>query len=116
MGRPRGAREADSWTWGRFWRGPPRPPPKILSCGKRRRRGERENRRRARDGPGPNDLELAIDHLEDRGKRALVLARHRMTERIELDAVALHRAAVGDVGLARRLRHRVCAEAAVLVD
>jgi hypothetical protein len=55
-------------------------------------------------------------HLEHDGERALVLAAHRVALAQELHAVPHHRAALGDVGLARRFRERVGPEAAVLLD
>ena len=60
--------------------------------------------------------ELAVDHLVHGGDGALVLAAQGLALAEELDAVALHGAALGDVGLARGLGERLRGPAAVLLD
>src|SRR5260221_6512585 len=64
----------------------------------------------------PDDAALAVDELDHHREGALVLPGERMPGRIELDAVALHRAAHRDVGLERGLAQRLGVEAAVLLD
>src|SRR5947207_2073448 len=91
------------------------PPPRSAKR-KRRGRRERQDRLGGRHGLWIDQLELPLDDLEDGGERALVLAGEPVSRRVELHAVALHRAAVGDVGLAGRGGQRVGAEAAVLLD
>src|SRR2546426_9197345 len=97
-------------------RGRSRPPPKRSASRPRRRRRQRQEGRRVRAVPRIDDLELSLDHLEDYGERTLVLSGESVTGGVELHAVALHRAAVGDVGFARSLRERVRTEAAVFLD
>src|SRR5262249_58904141 len=69
-------------------------------------RGKRRGGRQRQDGTGRlhglriDDLELALGNLEDAGEGALVLPGHRIPRRPEVHAVALHRAALGAVGLA----------------
>src|SRR5688572_4016023 len=90
---------------------------RALASHKWRRRREKNRRlRHARDDGRVHVLELAVDDLEHRRDRAHVLSGHRVAGGLELHAVALHGPAVGDVRLARRLRQRLGAEAAVLLD
>src|SRR5438128_5016500 len=93
-----------------------RSPPPRLSRGKRGGRRERQDRLGGRHGPRIDQLELPLDDLEDGWERTLVLSGESVTGGVELHAVALHRAAVGDVGFARSLRERVRTEAAVFLD
>src|SRR5215813_1353781 len=95
--------------------GPPRV--RASACQPGRRCGQHDGRvRDARDHRRIDVLQLAVDDLVHGSDRAHVLTRHRVVDGMELHAVALHRAALGNVRLARRLRERIGAEAAVLGD
>src|SRR3989442_11770181 len=78
--------------------------------------GEGEHGVRGLDLLRPGDARAAVDVLHHDRKGALVLAGKRVAGRIELHAVALHRAADRDVGLERGLAQRLGIEAAVLLD
>src|SRR6266849_4495639 len=64
----------------------------------------------------PGDARAAVDVLHHHREGALVLAGELVSRRIELDAVALQRAADRDVGLERALAQRLGVEAAVFPD
>src|SRR5215831_2560333 len=69
-----------------------------------------------REGLRVHDGELAVDDLVHGGESPLVLPAHRAALGEELHAVALHGAAIGDVGLPRRLGERIRRPPAVLLD
>src|SRR5713101_7748468 len=78
--------------------------PVTVSIGCEEARGGRQQHRRidqARDHRRIDVLELALHDLKNGGERAHVLAGHRVPRRVELHAVALHRAALGNVRLPR---------------
>jgi hypothetical protein len=64
----------------------------------------------------PGDLGVAVDILHHHRRGALVLAGHLGVRREELDAIALDRAAIRNIGLQRRLAERLGIIAAMVPE
>src|SRR5712692_9570150 len=77
---------------------------------------ERQHRVGGLDLARPGDARAAVDVLHHHREGTLVLAGEPVSRRIELDAIALQRAADRDVGLERSEERRVGVEAAVFPD
>src|SRR5713226_6813274 len=93
-----------------------RGPLRRLTHGKRRGRRQRQEGLGGRHGLGEDQLELAFDDLEHGREGALVLPGEAMAGRVELHAIALHGAALRDIGVPGRLGQRLRGPAAVLGD
>src|SRR5262245_16880136 len=93
-----------------------RGPTRIASARVGVARGQRQHRIDGLDRGRPGDLGGALDILHYHWGGALVLARHTVPRREELNSVALDGAALGDVGLERGLAQGLRIEASVLLD
>src|SRR5260370_19877784 len=75
--------------------------------------GQRQDRLLGLDVVGPDHSDMLAGILHDHGRRSFVLTGELRPRGIELDAVALNRAARSDVDVERGFAHRLRVEAAI---